>query len=183
MPVPPNRKMGVFDAMFLLGAVAVGLSLARPAYSFVRSLPPSVPRLELIAQGSSVIFPIVAALTVSVLILGVRSSCLYRKRFSMCPGVVGCAVAAVAFLLSALPLIPDVIKAINGPYYRQMLINIWLFSSQWTGIAVLSAWTVLLLSGRWRSERSWIDRSGCVLGWCWIAAYAFCVVFHWAQLF
>jgi hypothetical protein len=97
--------------------------------------------------------------------------------------MVGCAVATIAFLLSAVPFIPDVVKAMNGPYYRPMLINLWLFSSQWTGTAVLSAWTVLLLGGRWRTERSWIDRSGRALGLCWIAAYAFCVVFHWATLF
>jgi hypothetical protein len=37
------------------------------------------------------------------------------------------------------------------------------------GVAVGSSWVLLLVSGRWRPERSWIDRAGRVLGWFWIA--------------
>jgi hypothetical protein len=37
------------------------------------------------------------------------------------------------------------------------------------GVAVGSGWMLLLVSGRWRPERSWIDRAGRVLGWFWIA--------------
>jgi hypothetical protein len=37
------------------------------------------------------------------------------------------------------------------------------------GVAVGSGWVLLLLSGRWRPEPSWIDRAGRVLGWFWIA--------------
>jgi hypothetical protein len=37
------------------------------------------------------------------------------------------------------------------------------------GVAVASSWLLLLVSGRWRPEPSWIDRSGRVLGWIWIA--------------
>jgi hypothetical protein len=34
--------------------------------------------------------------------------------------------------------------------------------------AVVVAWVILLLSGRWRSEPSWIDRLGRALGVFWI---------------
>jgi hypothetical protein len=37
------------------------------------------------------------------------------------------------------------------------------------GVAVASSWILLLASGRWRAEASWIDRAGRVLGWFWIA--------------
>ena len=37
------------------------------------------------------------------------------------------------------------------------------------GLSVGSGWMLLLISGRWRPERSWIDRAGRVLGWFWIA--------------
>jgi hypothetical protein len=36
------------------------------------------------------------------------------------------------------------------------------------GLAVAAVWLVLALSGRWRPERSWIDRLGRVLGATWI---------------
>ena len=38
------------------------------------------------------------------------------------------------------------------------------------GTAIAASWILLLVSGQWRPERSWIDRAGRVLGWFWIAA-------------
>jgi hypothetical protein len=34
--------------------------------------------------------------------------------------------------------------------------------------AVAAIWVALALSGRWRAEKSWIDRTGRLLGWYWI---------------
>jgi hypothetical protein len=39
------------------------------------------------------------------------------------------------------------------------------------GTAVLGAWSVMAASGRWRSQRSWIDRTGRVLGSIWIGLF------------
>jgi hypothetical protein len=36
------------------------------------------------------------------------------------------------------------------------------------GVAVAMGWILLLVSGRWRGERSRINRTGRVLGWFWI---------------
>jgi len=33
---------------------------------------------------------------------------------------------------------------------------------------VAAMWGALALSGRWKAEKSWIDRTGRVLGWYWI---------------
>jgi hypothetical protein len=47
----------------------------------------------------------------------------------------------------------------------------WQIAGLWTsrvGIAVAAAWLTLALNGRWCPERSWIDRSGRVLGVLWI---------------
>src|SRR5262249_17938993 len=38
------------------------------------------------------------------------------------------------------------------------------------GYSVGAVWLLLALSGRWRAERSWIDRLGRLLGAVWIAA-------------
>jgi hypothetical protein len=37
------------------------------------------------------------------------------------------------------------------------------------GVSIAASWFLLLITGRWRSERSWIDRAGRALGWYWIA--------------
>ena len=36
------------------------------------------------------------------------------------------------------------------------------------GLAVTVAWSMLALGGRWRSEPSWLDRAGCLLGLAWV---------------
>jgi hypothetical protein len=38
------------------------------------------------------------------------------------------------------------------------------------GFVVAGSWIALFLAGRWRPERSWIDRLGRLIGWFWIAA-------------
>jgi hypothetical protein len=37
------------------------------------------------------------------------------------------------------------------------------------GFTVAAIWLLLALSGRWRPERSWIDRLGRLLGLVWMA--------------
>lgn len=39
--------------------------------------------------------------------------------------------------------------------------------------AVLTAWLMLYISGRWRSNPGWLDRMGRFLGWFWIAIIPF----------
>jgi hypothetical protein len=45
--------------------------------------------------------------------------------------------------------------------------------------SVALAWLGLALSGRWRAERSWIDRSGRIVGACWLALLPPCLYFAW----
>jgi hypothetical protein len=45
--------------------------------------------------------------------------------------------------------------------------------------SVALAWLGLALSGQWRAERSWIDRSGRIVGACWLAWLPPCVYFAW----
>jgi hypothetical protein len=37
------------------------------------------------------------------------------------------------------------------------------------GLAVLSGWLTLVLTGRWRPAEGWLDGSGRFVGWGWIA--------------
>lgn len=39
------------------------------------------------------------------------------------------------------------------------------------GSAVLGAWAMLAASGRWKAERSWLDRSARLLSLCWIVLF------------
>ena len=48
-----------------------------------------------------------------------------------------------------------------------------------TTTAIAAAWLILALSGRWRSERTWVDRSGCLTGLAWIALEIVGNLFDW----
>ena len=39
--------------------------------------------------------------------------------------------------------------------------------------AVAAAWSLLFLSGRWRSDSGWLDRMGRLMGWFWLAIIPF----------
>jgi hypothetical protein len=47
--------------------------------------------------------------------------------------------------------------------------------------SVALTWVGLALSGRWRSERSWIDRLGRAVGACWVAMLPLCAYFAWLE--
>jgi hypothetical protein len=55
------------------------------------------------------------------------------------------------------------------------------FSDQ-AGLAVLVAWLVLIVSGRWRPEHSWLDDAGRALGWACLALSAFTLTWSYVQL-
>jgi len=41
------------------------------------------------------------------------------------------------------------------------------------GCAIVAAWTIQAMSGRWRPSRDWNDRLGRILGYFWIATIPF----------
>ena len=79
------------------------------------------------------------------------------------PGTAASVVLVLSFLalfeLSALGFLPPL------PLVRQAV----------GGVSVALAWTVLAISGRWRREPGWIDRTGRVVGAAWAATAALVV--------
>jgi hypothetical protein len=52
-------------------------------------------------------------------------------------------------------------------------------SSPQPGPAVAAAWTILILSGRWRPEASWVDRCGRLIGGLWVLLALVFPIFAW----
>ena len=57
--------------------------------------------------------------------------------------------------------------------------NVFVASAQIGSYTILGGWLVLILSGRWRPDRSWIDRAGTAIGAMWIAI----TVVEWLRIF
>jgi hypothetical protein len=71
------------------------------------------------------------------------------------------------------------VLVIDGTYFWLGQIALDLDPESWRaipseiGCAVAAAWIVQATGGRWRSEPSWIDRMGRILGIYWIATIPF----------
>ncbi len=123
---------------------------------------------------------LMAALVVLTLALGVAA---LRRPFippgRRWPGR-GMAAIAVAGLAIVINLIGVALEAgvaptslYSGLYSPHFLSNSLANCQGGPKDAILGAWSVLALAGRWRSAEVGLGRLGRLLGWCWLASIAF----------
>ena len=141
------------------------------------------------AIGAAV--PLVAIWTVAVLFLGLRRR-RSSRRLLLGPGLAACAGAVPAMALWVLDRIAEAaafagsnrglnawdgfVNALTGGY------GFWMDLIQrpsGIGMAVAGAWSWLLLSGRWRSQPTWIDRLGRALGFYWLSMILWNNLLNW----
>ena len=84
-------------------------------------------------------------------------------------------VATILGLNTLLALMQMIVAALgqSGMLVPRFVANVGFLACQTlqpslAGTAVLVAWLILALSGRWRRERGWIDAVGLVLGLVWV---------------
>jgi hypothetical protein len=159
------RRFTLFDAMILVAAVAAGLATARAC--LLQVMPRSNPSF---AVRLTAVF---VALAVTITLIPLRLRRPRPRRPGRHPGMVAsCAVAlALGFILgeqasSWLEPVPTPMRA--EPHYWAINLVFNLLRLDLYSLAVAGAWLALVLSGRWRPERDWLDRAGMALGVCWI---------------
>jgi hypothetical protein len=128
---------------------------------------------------------LIAPITLAVLIMRLRRP---RPPFSRCfrqPGAAACAAATTFFVLDVLTRLLDLIFRFSADrmgvvfhtgsmttslrYHVDNLFGpLALWVGEWSGMAVAGAYLALWATGLWRSQPSWIDRTGRVLGWLWM---------------
>ena len=112
--------------------------------------------------------PIVAAWTLTVLMLRLRHRPSPLRRLASQPGFVACSAVALTLLLlgpyqasaASIPVQADV----RFRFVRALTIK-----NAECGFAIASAWMVLLVGGRWRPRPELTERMGQTLGVFWIA--------------
>jgi hypothetical protein len=155
--------------MILMAATAIGFSLMRLCWPRWSGFSPHAVREWANATAGVAMLPFTVAFLV---IRRIRP----RPRIErlMCqPGMAACCAGTViiaaglcAHFLSAL------IAQVNRPGHARKIT--WFLESFWyvyglpIGPAVAATWFALILSGRWRPERGWIDRLGSSIGGFWI---------------
>jgi hypothetical protein len=178
------RRFTLADAMALVAAVALGLALSRVwtrlaeerLMSYSRLLADTGPLLWLTPFTFRAVqyWPVVAALSPTLLALRTRRPRPGRHRLFAPPGAIACAAATIAIALESLL---NALAILWNSFYSVASINVLnltmatvgALSSTTVGIAVAAAWGATALAGRWRPERTWIDRVGRVVGFLWLA--------------
>jgi hypothetical protein len=183
---PPCRRFNLGDLMILIAALAPGLARV-PAESLVigfavSKLPP--PELwsrewlweaatgrswavtTLAGEVFNLVVPFLLILPLAQLAFRIRRPRPPMNRALLQPGTAASVALVLSFLalfeLSALGFLPP------SPLVRQAV----------GGGSVALAWVVLAISGRWRREPGWIDRTGRLVGAAW-ATTAVLIVGTW----
>jgi hypothetical protein len=191
------RPFGLIDAMLLVAAVAVGLWVNRTEGLGFESLwyGDSYGRIQ---DVLSLVLPHVAAMTMALVAIRMRRPRPPLRRLFRSPGAVACAVASAAIVLIACwsASVTAVGRGITYSQYVEWLPNngghgkgagvphpfsgrLLIVYGDEVGFAVVGAWLMFLLAGRWRPERTWMDRAGRALGWIWLGL----AVVLWARSF
>jgi hypothetical protein len=134
--------------------------------------------------------PLVMAWTLAILALRLRRPRDRWSRLVRQPGLIAGLMAALVLAWRLVGFATMCIRVNSRPNLSILTVRHGALSGHWSGwpppyllfetdhyldtmatigVAVASSWLLLLATGRWRPERSWIDRVGRVLGWFWIA--------------
>lgn len=142
-------------------------TIAADPYGFWRAY------LWLHGPGSCVIIPWMAAM------IAIRLRRPRPRLIRFQPGFVAC----VAVMVSLLPGIAWFLTIRHRPGFQRAgaFEQTWAIATNWTETAVLGAWLALLISRKWRSEPSWVDRMGRVLGLYWIVSLCISLALNWMQ--
>jgi hypothetical protein len=170
----PRRRFNVADGLIITAATATTLALLREAPdwshhvflggNFAGYLNPPL-ALRLAARAIYVLPP----WTVAIFLLGLRQPRPPLRRLILRPGMAACGAVVLWLGFKTLMLMTMMI----GVPHKRTLVTYYLGNGvalvSWAAPAVAGAWLVLVISGRWRPVRGWIDRCGRAIGMSWLA--------------
>lgn len=176
------RPFGVGDAMILVAAMAVGTLAVRWSLTTLADLranvagvSPGMRRFLYIQYAGSAFNPYLGVVTVALLVIRLRPPHPGWRRIGRQPGFVACAVATVAMAIEAVWI--GALLAMGSRFIH--ISTIFVSYAQQVSFAAAGGWIALAVSGRWRTEPGWIDRTGCIIGMLWILV----TVVEWSKYF
>ncbi len=175
---------------FRLGDIMVFVAATAAAFAIFRGLSPGINFTTFGGFGEQwlfiwmhqiVPFPAMWSLALFAIVAFDRGT--PRRRKLRHAGTVACCAAVVALALTTLVastfymlhfleeirVIPKIFSHGRNAHALPPFANTPM--EEIVGAAVLGAWSAMAASGRWKSQPSWIDRTGRVLGVIWIALF------------
>jgi hypothetical protein len=170
--------------MILTVAAAAGLWVNRLNWlAFVERWRRPVDAHDTLEHILDLVAPHLAALTIALLVLRMRSPRPPVRRLARQPGTVACMVASAVLLVVACWVgmttatgralefsehaTKDLVHSRGSFSLYPSGRNLVVYADR-IGFAIAGAWLSLWLAGRWRSEPTWIDRLGRAMGWLWL---------------
>ncbi len=186
-PLENSRRLTLLDLMIAVAGLAVGLwimphglvAVAETAFPIITGPYAVSVRTQwlshLIVRYS---YPVAVIWSLTVLVLAITPPCPPVRRLVRQPGFVACCVVAMtvlitgplAFAISQHNFIAGLPTSTRLQIYLGEALT---FRRGEGGFAVASAWLVLWANGRWRSQPSWADRLGRLLGLFWVLTIPF----------
>lgn len=170
-----RRRFQLIDGMILVAATALGFAYVHSNratwYLWYMTQPGSHAFNAGKWMGIGLLFaiPVTLTWTLALLAIRLRTPRPPLRRLTRQPGFVACLAAVLSLALSCLTLIPSLVSAKVRPNAAEyFLLN---FTAE-PAFAVFGVWLALALSGRWRGEPGWVDRTGVFLGLSWFGANA-----------
>jgi hypothetical protein len=178
------RPFRLLDGMILVAATALAFAIFRQGLSdgiTFTTFGGNVERWIFIWMHWVVPFPAMWSLALFAIAIFDRGTPGRRKLRHA--GTVACCAAVMALalttvvastfyilhLLEELQMIPKLLSHNRNAHAMPPFANAPM--EEIVGAAVLGAWSVMAASGRWRCQRSWIDRTGRILGIIWISLF------------
>jgi hypothetical protein len=173
--------MTIVDGMILVAGIALGIWVSGmnliPSLKTMATITPDVWAADpvwLTCHWGSLVLrhtqPMAAVLTLAMLLLRLLPLRPDFRRLSRQPGFAACSAASIAICIGGgLNYATTTATFVSG---FETLGYTWvaLFpKGSEPGIAIAACWALLALGRQWRSERSWIDRLGRLLGVYWLA--------------
>lgn len=168
-PLMSHRRFRISDGLVLVLATAVGFAWMR-ALNQEQFDGLSLANLRTVSGWTFLGWaccPLASALSLGLLVLRLRSPKPRWRRLTRQPGFVACLFGAGSAVLSGIVWLLILTSLLqlhphNSP--EDVFGPFWLGA----GGATLGAWIVMLLGGTGRPEKSWLDRSGRVMGGFWL---------------
>jgi hypothetical protein len=177
-----RRKFTLVDAMVLIAAVAVAFVMIREYldHLYGRHLaltPPEKFTLPSYWKYGTflirVLAPLATSLSLALWVLRLLPPRPSLRRLLRQPGMVASTTTVLGTIIFLLKVVlNDLFNYFEATGVRQLQ-ALWLIRLPLSGEIVAVTWVLLMFSGCWRTEASWVDRAGRALGVYWITSALF----------
>jgi hypothetical protein len=173
------RKFTLLDAMTLVAATAVAFSVAR--LNIMRATfgpePPSWSLMELIRRRGGDISICLLIWTLTLFVLRCVRPHPTLNRLVQQPGFAAGYATLIGVFWRSLSIPKEHISAHKSlwvpasDWFMRLYRPMFHLSSYSNSMCIVAVWLTLWLTGHWYCEKDWIENTGRLLGWLWIALF------------